>query len=253
MPSPVTEEIFSGKSYRLKDIKGNTVELVRIGLDLYEFGEFKLCDELYLPFGKKLYEYFKANSYVIMTDDLDYDRPKIQLLEKNGFVIYYTKMIYNKNLDEHEFKFNDIFEYRSLEQSGIDEFLETYKLVQSDDPEGEIDPRTDVNELVEYAGKEYHPRNWFIVMLNEKPIGIIMPQKFAAEKSLAGLMHIGLIPQERNKGYGKILFSKSLQILKEIGIEKYMGSTNINNIPMRKVFESSGCKEWFKRFFYRAS
>jgi RimJ/RimL family protein N-acetyltransferase len=187
-----------------------------------------------------------------MTDDADYDRPKIRLLEKNGFEVYYSKILYTKNLDEHEFLYKDIFRYRSLEETGTEEFLEMYKHVLTNDPEGRIDYRFHFNDIVDYAGAGYNPKKWFLVMLNGKPIGLILPQKFETEESLAGIFHIGLVPEERSKGYGKILFSKCLQLLKDDGIKKYIGSTNVNNIAMRKVFESAGCKEWFKRFFYRA-
>jgi len=246
------DEIISGKTYLLKDINGNIVELVRLSTYTFEFGEFKLQSELYPAFGKKLHNYFKINSSIIQTDDRDYDRPKIKLLAENGFEVYYSKIIYTKDLDEHEFLFEDNFEYRSLKETGIEEFLQTYKLVLSEDPEGNVDPKTDFNDLVEYAGAGFDPGKWLLVMLNGKAIGVIMPQKYESKESIGGDMHIGIIPEERNMGYGKILFSKSLQLLKDDGIKKYIGSTNVNNIPMRKVFEFSGCKEWFKRFFYRA-
>jgi RimJ/RimL family protein N-acetyltransferase len=252
MPLKEIIQIITKKSFLQKAGTGNFVQLVRLSSDTFEFGEFKLDDELYPAFGRNLYDFCRTNSYVVMTDDRDYDRPKIKLLAENGFKIYYSKMIYTKNLDEHEFLYKDIFQYRTLEETGKEDFLKIFKNVLYDDPEANEDYRIQFKDMIEHAGTKYNPKKWFLVMLNGKPIGVILPQRFESKESIGGIFHIGLIPEERNKGYGKILFSKCLQLLKEDGIKKYIGSTNINNISMRKVFESGSCQEWFKRNFYKA-
>ena len=116
----------------------------------------------------------------------------------------------------------------------------------------EISPdyKSDFYNTVKYAGEKYNPENWYVASINRKTIGLIMPQIFAGATDEGSLFYIGVLPGERNKGYGKILFSSGLEILKERGAKRYIGSTNTGNEPMLKLFEGSNCKNILLRDFY---
>jgi len=87
-------------------------------------------------------------------------------------------------------------------------------------------------------------------MLGNKYIGVILPVLYSDNEKEGTVFHIGLLPEERNKDYGRILHAKSLDILKEMGAVEYIGSTNTNNKPMMRLFELNGCKAAYKQFFY---
>ena len=249
------KETIKEKTYSLEHENGDSLEIRKILNNLYEFDHFKIDEanrSLLDIAGKKLYNYCKTNSIILSTDDRDYDIPIVRFLENNGFKIKYSKILFKKNLEEHKFLYKDIFDYKSIDEMGLEKFLKVFKEATEDDPERDASCEDYFNGLVEMAGEKYEPKNWKAVVLDGKYIGIILPQIFPGYEDLGGIFSIDLIPEERNKGYGRIMFSKCLEILKELGIKKYIGSTNVLNKPMRRVFEIGSCKEWFKRNFYEA-
>lgn len=67
------------------------------------------------------------------------------------------------------------------------------------------------------------------------------------------LTYLGILPKFRGLGYGRQVHRHGLRTLRAMGGLTYHGGTARNNIPMRRLFESSGCvvlrllEEW--RFF----
>jgi GNAT superfamily N-acetyltransferase len=65
------------------------------------------------------------------------------------------------------------------------------------------------------------------------------------------ISYMGLIPSHRGKGLGKWVHRHGFTMMKQQGGKLYHGGTLSNNLPMRKLFESHGCKlfcemeEWF--------
>lgn len=92
---------------------------------------------------------------------------------------------------------------------------------------------------------------WLTVFLKNEPIGIIMPHVFQDIKTEGTILFIGLKSQYRNLGYGKILHSKCLEILKQNGVQRYIGSTLETNIAMNAVFQKNNCNYKMTRFFYK--
>jgi GNAT superfamily N-acetyltransferase len=249
------KETIKEMSYLLEYENDDSLEIRKILNNLYEFDYFKIDEakqSILNIAGKKLYNYCKTKSIVLSTDNRDYDIPIVQFLENNGFKIKYSKILYVKNLGEHKFLYKDIFEYESIDEMGLEKFLKVFKQVVEDDPERDVDPEIYFNDLVEMAKEKYEPNNWKTVIEDGRYIGIIMPQIFPGQFDEGGIYNIGLIPDLRNKGFGRIMFSKCLDILKELGVKKYIGSTNVLNLPMIRVFELSGCNEWFQRNIYEA-
>ena len=200
----------------------------------------------------KFISFCKLNSLEIMVDIIEADRYKINFLKSNKFSVKYSKTVFEKNLQDWEFNYHSLVELTSLKKTGRDKFLEIYRLVSEGDIEKQ-DYENDFKGTVEYAGERYDPENWYIVSLNGKIIGLVMPQIFADKANEGSLFYIGVLPGERNKGYGKILFQAGLQILKERGAKRYIGSTNTGNKPMLKLFEGYNCKKILLRDFYTAN
>lgn len=250
------KETITENSYVIESENGNSLEIKKVMRGVFTFNHFNISNELKPVynklFGEKLFNYCKLNSIMIGTDNTEYNKPKIEMLEESGFKIKYSKILFEKNLEEHKSLTDDIFEYKSIEEIGLEKFLGVFKEVVDDDPEREVAHEVFFYDMIELAEEKYEPKNWKGVMLDKRYIGIISPQLYSGEEKLGTVFYLGLIPNARNKGYGKIIHSKCLDLLKVQGAEKYIGSTNINNKPMCTVFESNGCKEKFKRLVYQA-
>ena len=258
MNTSSTKETVKEKSYSLESENGDSLEIRRIQRNLYEFCKFKI-DEANQSFrsvaGGKLFNYCKSNSIVLSTDDQDYDRPIIKLLEQSNFQLKYTRVLYGKRLQGHQLLYEDIFGYKSVKEIGLDEFLKVFENVLEDSDKllGHGVYFNALVELVEHEGGKYDPNQWKLVMLNGQAIGAILPQVYSGKDDWGGIMHIGLVAEARNKSYGRILHSKCLELLKDQRTKRYIGSTDINNKAMIRVFKISGCKEMFKRFIYEAN
>lgn len=57
----------------------------------------------------------------------------------------------------------------------------------------------------------------------------------------ARLTYLGILPKFRGRGYGRQAHRHGLCTLRSMGGLTYHGGTARNNIPMRSLFESSGC------------
>lgn len=53
---------------------------------------------------------------------------------------------------------------------------------------------------------------------------------------------MGVIPEFRGKGFGKWVHRHGFMMMKAQGGKLYHGGTHGENLPMRKLFESHGCK-----------
>lgn len=56
-------------------------------------------------------------------------------------------------------------------------------------------------------------------------------------------MSIGVFPDHRSRGLGKILHARGLEILRAQGALDYIGSTDVLNASMLRVFETNGCSK----------
>jgi GNAT superfamily N-acetyltransferase len=77
-----------------------------------------------------------------------------------------------------------------------------------------------------------------------------LPPLFSIRKEVGTLLNIALLPEERGKGYGRIIHSRGLMILKEMGLKTYIGSTETNNYAMLKVFKLNKCRKSMIQHFY---
>jgi RimJ/RimL family protein N-acetyltransferase len=154
-----------------------------------------------------------------------------------------SRQTFKKNLVNFRFHRKDPFNYKSVNEAGQKIFFKVFK-------ESAENPIRQFSRFKKYLGiiikltfKTYDIENWKIVLLNNKPIGIIMPHIFPENPELGTILNIGLIPNVRGKGYGRIIHAKGLELLKKMGAKKYMGSTDMNNHAMLRVFKSNGCRK----------
>ncbi len=65
-------------------------------------------------------------------------------------------------------------------------------------------------------------------------------------------MSIGIVPGYRQRGLGKVLHAKGLEILSKQGATEYVGSTDLENPAMIRIFESNGCENIGTRTTHQA-
>lgn len=192
-------------------------------------------------FSDHLYNYFSKEKIEINSNN----KQKFNYyLEESGFIISKQKIFVEKNLENYLFPYENIFTYKSLVQTGKDYFIQVMTEASTGDPFENMenrDPDEDFQELIDYAGNKYNPENWKIAFLENEIIGVILPQAFADRKNEGSIFYLGVVPDFRGKGFGKILHSKALIDLKEIGIDHYKGSTDSRNKPMIKIFQENQC------------
>ncbi|MFN8672796.1 MAG: GNAT family N-acetyltransferase [Candidatus Sericytochromatia bacterium] len=218
-------------------------------LTKFKFIEYSEVESIIIT---KLKDFILTNNACLLSDDRE-PHLKINLfLEKIGFKITKKKILYDKFLEKHNFNYEDIFEYKTISEIGEDKFIEIFDEVTKDDIEREgISASIYYQGIKDDANKTFNPNRWKIVIYNKDIIGVIMPQVFWDLPEEGSIFYIGLIPKYRKKGYGKILHAKGLELLKDEGVKRYIGSTLDNNLGMNKIFELNNCNKVMTRFFYK--
>ncbi len=241
--------------YSLKSGK-NVIRLRKLDKHFYEFEKFQLTNrkdiKLVSLLGEKFYSFVKKHEILIVTENRARDRDQNRFMKECGLKIKYSKQLFTKNLRNFKSNYKDKFEYRSLNGPGLPKFFRTFKASIEDPIKQYRQFQRYVNKMKKLIGDTYDIGNWKVVSLNKENIGVIMPHVFPEDPKLGTLLEIGLKPEYRGKGYGRIIHERGLELLKEMGAKKYLGSTETTNHAMLRVFELNGCKKWFIRHFFYA-
>ncbi|MEO0225542.1 MAG: GNAT family N-acetyltransferase, partial [candidate division WOR-3 bacterium] len=115
-----------------------------------------------------------------------------------------------------------------------------------------LSPEDDFAELKIFARNTgvYRPEDWFIAYYKRRPIGFTLPQCHDRKNRSGSNFYVGVIPEMRNKGFGKALQYFAVQKLKERGIKTIVGSTVPANRPMKRIFKSLGYRLELIQYFY---
>lgn len=190
---------------------------------------------------------------------LSWDRPDAvhinAALERTGFVVSKAKIFVEKDLRAFRAAQEDPFVYRSLAEIGEDRFLEIMSRAAEGDPFEDVaarDPRRDFRDLVGYAGAAFDPTWWRVAYLGRDPVGVVLPQVFSDRTNEGTLFYVGVLPEFRGRGFGRMLHASGLAFLAGRGITRYVGSTDARNFPMIAVFRANGCEQTGRQLFYRA-
>ncbi|MFD1205273.1 GNAT family N-acetyltransferase [Sporosarcina contaminans] len=99
-------------------------------------------------------------------------------------------------------------------------------------------------------GKQWR-NHCFIFYKENDVIGLGIPHIEAGTDDEGRLFYFGVVPQWRGKGYGAICHRLSLERLKEFRAKTYVGSTDVNNVHMIRIFERNGCTLRDRKGIYR--
>jgi GNAT superfamily N-acetyltransferase len=76
---------------------------------------------------------------------------------------------------------------------------------------------------------------------NKKPCALVVAQ-IERGSGWSRLSYMGIVPEFRGKGLGKWVHRHGFTMMKDQGGKLYHGGTHAENLPMRKLFTSHGCK-----------
>ncbi|MCC7136796.1 MAG: GNAT family N-acetyltransferase [Planctomycetes bacterium] len=136
------------------------------------------------------------------------------------------------------------FTTRSLADVGEAAFLERLTLASEGDPfearEGvPRDVEREWRDLVASAGPRLDPSRWWLADDAAGPVGVVLPQRVNA--TTGTLSYVGVLPARRGRGMGRALHAFGLGCLAAGGLVRYVGSTDVRNAAMRRVFAVNDC------------
>ncbi|GGN59112.1 GNAT family N-acetyltransferase [Oceanobacillus indicireducens] len=87
-------------------------------------------------------------------------------------------------------------------------------------------------------------RMFTIYKVKDEPVGVVFPHLEPNKDREGRIFWIGIHPKFRGKGLGKNLHLIGLYRLRnDFKAKSYLGATEINNYPMKKIMLSNGCVE----------
>lgn len=202
-----------------------------------------LLEDIYTAFCNYLFLSFSASDIEILSWDKNEKEVINSYLEKSGFKIHKKKVFVEKNLENYFMPYDNPFTFKTLKELGEEFFIEMMVKASIGDPfeNMESNPEKEFKELVDYAGEKFNPDWWQIAYLNNIPVGVMLPQLFDYGNEEGTLFYMGIIPEYRGKGLGKILHAIGLEFLSKKKVLKYKGSTDIENKPMINIFMINNC------------
>ena len=81
--------------------------------------------------------------------------------------------------------------------------------------------------------------------------GVLLPQIYPDIQTEGTLYYIGVAPERRGEGWGKRLHAHGLALLASRGATRYVGSTDLRNEPMVRVFRHNRCNDRGVQVMYR--
>ena len=173
-------------------------------------------------------------------------------VEATGFAIARRKVFFDRDLREALPPVDRGLELRSLAEVGESALRARLVAVARGDPgqEAAADPDAEWRELVDGGGARFDPRSWFVVDDARGPAGVLLPQPL--DETTGTLSYVGVLPERRREGLGLALHATGLRCLADRGSSRYVGSTDVRNEPMQRVFARNGCRRVGVQGFFRA-
>lgn len=200
---------------------------------------------------KNLLEDWKKHqvNYLSLLMDEEYEN---QLLNE-GFHKVSSIVEYTRTLDESFILDNSIVVEPLSDSLMTDEkFAELYDQCRS----GSANKNNlfSIEQIMEAFLNELGP-NWrnhcHIFFREGEPLGVSIPHIEHGTTEEGRLFYFGVTPQHRGKGLGKLFHLYSLELLKNMNATCYVGSTDVNNVYMIRIFQANGCLLRDKKGIYR--
>jgi ribosomal protein S18 acetylase RimI-like enzyme len=187
-----------------------------------------------------------AQIEAILESYLPYLEQADALITEFGFRRSFEKALYTCDLAAFSSGVSgQSVEFRSIAEAGdaaaisvIGEVLKT-PLNRSD---MDIAPLSMFEELKDLCRRNdvFHPEDWLIAYQRNREIGIVMPALTDRVTRRGTILFVGVIPEARGRGLGLALTLKGLQTIALRTPTALLDSTDVQNLPMRKILEGLG-------------
>jgi RimJ/RimL family protein N-acetyltransferase len=184
--------------------------------------------------------------------------PSTSSLAALGFIRAMTKRIYHlpRPLRAVRPALLDQVEFRPLAELGEEGFLEVYRRAFAPETRIElISADDDFLEIKTFAVNTgaFDPNTWLAAFHRGRPIGITLPQRHDPANRVGSNFYLGVVESERGHGFGLALQYAAIERLTGMGIKEIIGSTNVDNLVMARIFDRLGYEpaEWQQIYYYR--
>lgn len=172
------------------------------------------------------------------------DRVWREILEWNGFSVLQDKAYFRRKIADYIAPPGEVLAYKAMAEVGREMMLKVYGLTYAENPNRNFSsPEIDFRSHEESAGQLFDPQGWLVAFLGKQPIGIVLPQRFSDSPEEGTLMSVGIVNEYRGRGFGRVLHAKGLEVLRHQGATDYIGSTDVQNLPMIRIFGLNGCEK----------
>jgi mycothiol synthase len=93
---------------------------------------------------------------------------------------------------------------------------------------------------------EFDPASWFVVSLLGRPVGCLLLTRLRSRSSME-LVYMGLQPEARRKGLGKVMLARAIQLAKASGLANVTLAVDAMNAPARALYSRYGFCETMRR------
>lgn len=139
--------------------------------------------------------------------------------------------------------------YRGVTESDLGEFGVLTRLTYA----GSLDcPELGDRRPIEHTLSGYREigrsdlDGWRFVHIDGEPAGVLVVA-LHADGDQAELVYLGLVPNQRGKGLGKLLIDEALRIGGVLGAERMITAVDTRNEPARAAYERRGFAAWASR------
>jgi ribosomal protein S18 acetylase RimI-like enzyme len=177
-------------------------------------------------------------------------------LKRSGFHEFIRKKLFERFLGDYVNPYQDPFDYSSFSEAGRAAFIEAIRRINENTLNRDINPLgadAELSDLVEHAGAAFDETMWKLAFHEGRLAGLVFPQIYPDARDQGSIFNIGLVPECRSRGWGKILHARGIEEIQMAGASRYIGSTDANNTPMLRIFGINGCSEIGIQRIYRHS
>jgi|GEM_PF-2509812 len=196
---------------------------------------------------------------VILQDRLPYIRELIPRMGDWGFRALWEKNLYRLNpLDLPPYLDSPLWaDLNFASFGGLDDrvFRATLDLVLQSATNPEEKGETAIGMLeyfVDGCNRDgnYFPEDWELALINDEPVGVVIPAYYDEQRQEAGDLFVGVVPTRRGQGLGKLLYYRGLRTIGKRGVTTYIDSTDRMNRPMIRVFESLNFRQIMTQYYF---
>ena len=190
--------------------------------------------------------------YCLIHESNDRFRIIDQTLKESGFVFGMKKRLYQLKSVTFPGSDNLPLAYESLSNDNEECFIDIFKTIfqpdffESDAVRYFVGLRKDAIKT-----KRFYTEDWEMGIHNDQYVGITMPQLHDEGGEIGSNFYLGVVPEQRSKGFGRALQRRAIETLRKRGAKMIVGSTDVRNKAMIEVFESLGYEFSEYQYFYK--